>query len=95
MKHPFEEKVYKVIERAGLIEPGATVIVALSGGADSVALLSSMTSLATSVWQHTATIICVVKSRNATVCMRNLWHACMALSMLRSIFDTPRHIVVL
>lgn len=35
MKHPFEEKVYKAIERAGLIEPGATVIVALSGGADS------------------------------------------------------------
>ena len=32
MKHPFEEKVYKAIERAGLIEPGATVIVALSGG---------------------------------------------------------------
>lgn len=45
MKHPFEEKVYKAIARDGLIEEGETVIVALSGGADSVALLSAITSL--------------------------------------------------
>jgi len=33
------EKVKAVIDREGLIPPGATVLVGLSGGADSAALL--------------------------------------------------------
>lgn len=45
MKHPFEEKVREAIAREGLLSDGEKVIVALSGGADSVALLSVMTAL--------------------------------------------------
>lgn len=45
MKHSFEEKVELSILANSLLEPGSTVIVALSGGADSVALLASLTAL--------------------------------------------------
>lgn len=45
MKHPFEEKVAQSIARQGLLVEGECVITALSGGADSVALLSVLTAL--------------------------------------------------
>jgi tRNA(Ile)-lysidine synthase len=45
MKHPFEEKVGQSIACQGLLADGECVIVALSGGADSVALLSVLTAL--------------------------------------------------
>ncbi len=45
MKHPFEEKVEHTIESHSLMGDDGRVIVALSGGADSVALLSVMTAL--------------------------------------------------
>lgn len=45
MKHPFEEKVEHSIACNKLLNAGERVIVALSGGADSVALLSVMTAL--------------------------------------------------
>ena len=45
LAHDFENIVNKYIKRHNLIETGNSVIVALSGGADSVALLAVLTRL--------------------------------------------------
>ena len=41
----FEAKISHFIEREGLLKPGARIVVGLSGGADSVALLSALAAL--------------------------------------------------
>ena len=41
----FIDKIISCIEKYSLLEPGARVLVALSGGADSVALLLSLRAL--------------------------------------------------
>lgn len=43
--HIFEAKIQTTIKRHGLLRPGARVVVALSGGADSVALLNALVCL--------------------------------------------------
>lgn len=45
IRHDFEARVLDYIRRHGLLRPGAPVIVALSGGADSVALLAVLEAL--------------------------------------------------
>ena len=45
MLHPFEEHILSTIERLNLLRRSSPVLVALSGGADSVALLSALTAL--------------------------------------------------
>ncbi len=43
--HPLAERVRRTIDRHGLAPPGSRVIVALSGGADSVALVHLLREL--------------------------------------------------
>ena len=45
IRHDFESRVLEYIMREGLLRPGAPVLVALSGGADSVALLAVLEAL--------------------------------------------------
>ncbi len=45
MLHPFEEHIKATIERLNLLRRSSPVLVALSGGADSVALLSALTAI--------------------------------------------------
>ena len=59
-------KVESFISRHKLLTPGAKVLVALSGGADSVALLVALLSWATVAKLYIATFTCAEQRATAT-----------------------------
>ena len=54
--HPLHKQVAKAIRARGLLKPGQQVLVAVSGGPDSVALLSVLHALAPT-WDLSLTVV--------------------------------------
>ena len=51
MRDPFVDKIRVALERAGSLRAGASLLAAVSGGADSVALLAALAALRNSEWR--------------------------------------------
>ena len=56
LHHPLHKQVAKAIRARGLLQPGQKVLVAVSGGPDSVALLSVLHALSPT-WDLSLTVV--------------------------------------